>query len=78
MASLLRTPRLGTSLACSKCGTAWTYQCADLPDSIDVTLGSMDDPEALSPEDHAWTESQLSWISLGDELPAYRRERKLE
>ena len=63
---------------CDKCGTALTYQRADLPGSIDVTLGSMDDPEALRPEDHTWTESQLSWISLGDGLPAYPRERKLE
>jgi hypothetical protein len=38
----------------------------------------MDDAEALRPEDHTWTESQLSWISLGDELPKYARERKLE
>jgi hypothetical protein len=67
-----------TRTFCSKCGTALTYQRAELPGSIDVTVGSMDDPEALSPEDHTWTESRLSWISLGDGLPAYPRERKLE
>jgi hypothetical protein len=66
-----------TRTFCSKCGTALTYRRADLPDSIDVTVGSMDDPEALRPEDHTWTESRLSWISLGDELPAYPHERKL-
>jgi hypothetical protein len=55
-----------------------TYQRADLPGSIDVTLGSLDDPEALKPQDHTWTESQLSWISLADGLPRYARERKLE
>jgi hypothetical protein len=63
---------------CGGCGTALTYQRDDLPGSIDVTLGSMDDPEAVRPQDHTWTESQLSWISLGDELPKYARERKLE
>jgi hypothetical protein len=63
---------------CDRCGTALTYQRADLPGSIDVTLGSMDDPEALRPEDHTWTESRLSWISLADGLPAYQRERKVE
>jgi hypothetical protein len=61
---------------CSRCGTALTYQRLDLPDSIDVTLGSMDDPEQLKPEDHTWTESKLSWIVLGDHLPSYARERK--
>ena len=61
---------------CNRCGTPLTYQRHDLPGSIDVTLGSMDDPEALKPEDHTWTESRLSWIALCDHLPAYPRERK--
>jgi len=60
---------------CSTCGTALTYQRLDLPDSIDVTLGSMDAPESLKPEDHTWTSSQLSWIVRCDHLPAYPRER---
>ena len=32
---------------CSRCGTALSYQRLDLPASIDVTLGSMDDPEKI-------------------------------
>lgn len=61
---------------CPRCGTPLTYQRKDLPHSIDVTLGSLDDPETLTPEDHTWTENRLSWITLGDALPAYPRERK--
>jgi hypothetical protein len=62
---------------CGRCGTALTYRRADLPESIDVTVASVDDPEALRPADHTWTESRLSWIALGDHLPTYPRERKL-
>jgi hypothetical protein len=61
---------------CGRCGTALTYQRIDLPDSIDITLGSLDDPEQLNPQDHTWTESRISWIRVGDALPAYSRERK--
>ena len=61
---------------CSQCGTALTYQRLDLPNSIDVTLGSMDDPEQLKPEDHTWTESRVSWVVFDDDLPTYLRERK--
>ena len=64
-----------TRTFCGKCGTALTYQRADMPGSIDVTLGSMDEPETLTPEDHTWTESRLSWIVLDDQLPKYPRER---
>ena len=62
---------------CGRCGTALSYQRLELPASIDVTLGSMDDPEKIMPEDHTWTENRISWITL-DQLPAYPQERKTE
>jgi hypothetical protein len=61
---------------CGKCGTPLTYRRLDLPNSIDVTVGSMDAPQSLQPEDHTWTESRLPWIALCDDLPSYPRERK--
>jgi hypothetical protein len=60
---------------CGRCGTPLTYQRVDLPGSIDVTLGSMDDPQQIQPEDHTWTQNRLSWIVLNDRLPVYARER---
>ena len=63
---------------CAKCGTPLTYGRLDLPDTIDVTLGSMDDPDRLRPQDNTWTESRRSWIVLADGLPAYARERRQE
>jgi len=60
---------------CNRCGTALTYRRSDSPDSVDVTLGSLDTPEDLQPEDHTWTESRLSWIALCDQLPTYLREK---
>ena len=61
---------------CGKCGTALTYQRRNLSASIDVTLGSMDDPEMMTPQHHTWIEGQLSWIFLDDGLPRYSRERE--
>lgn len=60
---------------CNQCGSSLTYQRLDLPTSLDVTLGSLDEPEALNPEDHTWTEHQLSWIALANSLPKYPRHR---
>jgi hypothetical protein len=60
---------------CNRCGTSLTYQRLDLPGSVDVTVGSMDAPESLKPEDHTWTESRLPWIVLRDQLPVYAREK---
>ena len=59
---------------CAACGTPLTYQNAGL-DEIDVALCSLDDPEALPPADHTWTDGQLSWVRLDDGLPRLRRAR---
>jgi hypothetical protein len=56
---------------CSRCGTQLTYRRLEVPDAVDVTMGSMDDPEALAPQDHTWVASRLSWIALSDGLPTY-------
>jgi len=56
---------------CSQCGTQLTYRRLDAADSIDVTTVSMDNPEAIPPQDHTWVQSRLSWVKLADQLPAY-------
>ena len=60
---------------CGRCGTQLTYLRQDAPDSIDLTLASLDDPEVVPPEDHTWTTSRLCWIKLSDGLPTYPRNR---
>ncbi len=44
-----------------------------LPDRVQVTLGSLDDPGAVRPDDHVWTESQLAWLRIDDDRPRFRR-----
>ncbi|HEY2917931.1 MAG TPA: GFA family protein [Candidatus Binatia bacterium] len=54
---------------CGECGTALTYQRDDLPGSIDVTLGSMDDPEALRPQDHTGPRASFPGSRWGMDFP---------
>lgn len=44
-----------------------------LGDRVQVTLGSLDAPERVTPHDHVWTDSQISWFDVDDELPRFRR-----
>ena len=60
---------------CGRCGTSLTDRRGDSPEAIDVTVGSMDDPEVIEPQDHTWTIRQLSWIRLSDGLPRYEKKR---
>jgi hypothetical protein len=60
---------------CSRCGAQLTYQHAEDPGAIDVTTCSLDDAEAVTPEDHVWCDRMVSWVKIADGLPRYRRSR---
>ncbi|HEV7732476.1 MAG TPA: GFA family protein [Candidatus Binatia bacterium] len=55
---------------CGRCGTPLTYRRHDRPD-VDVTACSLDDPAALAPEDHIFTQQQVPWVRLADGLPRH-------
>jgi hypothetical protein len=40
---------------------------------VQVTLGSLDQPDAVRPDDHVWTESQLPWLRITDDAPRFPR-----
>ena len=60
---------------CPRCGTPLTFEHDDAANEIDVTTCSLDDPEALPPEDHTRTSSKLGWVKLADGLPEHREGR---
>jgi hypothetical protein len=65
----------GTRAFCPNCGTQITFENADVPQEIDITTCSLDDPEQLPPKDHTRTSSRLSWVKLADRLPQYAEAR---
>jgi hypothetical protein len=56
---------------CGTCGTSLTYQAS--PESIDVTIASLDDPERVQPTREIWTEHRLTWEPLDPGRPHLRR-----
>lgn len=60
---------------CGQCGAQLTYQHANEPATIDVTTCSLDDVDAVSPEDHVWCDRMVSWVDISDGLPRYKRSR---
>lgn len=60
---------------CADCGTQLTFQFHTSPETIDVTLGSVDHPQAIVPLDHIWTKRQIPWIKLADGLPQFAESR---
>ena len=69
-------PRSGVvRTCCSSCGSQLSWQQRDA-ETIDVTVGTLDEPETLSPGWHVWDSRRLPWVKLDDDLPRYSERRK--
>lgn len=56
---------------CASCGTAISYKPTQRGSEIDVSVVTLDDPNALAPEFHIWISHKLSWVKLADGLPQF-------
>jgi hypothetical protein len=56
---------------CGRCGSGLTYQHATLPTTIDITTGSLDDPERFAPTMEVWLEDKISWQPTDAHLRRY-------
>ena len=58
---------------CRECGSTLSMHEEVLSDRVQVTLGSLDDPTAIRPQDHVWTKSQVDWFEVSDGLPRFEQ-----
>ncbi len=56
---------------CAACGTQISFTADYMPGLIDITIGSLDDPEAVKPTFHYWDSKRVSWLHLADDWPRY-------
>lgn len=60
---------------CGACGTPLTYRHDTLPDEVDVTTATLDDPAAHPPDDQTWTSERIAWIDDAFGRPGFPRSR---
>jgi hypothetical protein len=58
----LQSSDRGRRFFCSSCGTPMTCIVDDHPDNVDVTLGSLDEPERFVPRFEIHTDTRLGWV----------------
>ncbi len=56
---------------CGACGSPISFTAAYIPGLIDITIGSLDTPEAVAPEFHYWEAKRLPWMVVADGLPRH-------
>jgi hypothetical protein len=59
------------------CGTSLTFADDDHAEEIDITIGSLDDPNDLPPKDHSEAAGKIRWVRVDDGLPVYRERRDI-
>ena len=57
-------------LYCNDCGSTVGYRRSERPHHIDVTTGTLDDPNLYPPSDEIWLSQKIGWEELH---PAMRR-----
>lgn len=62
---------------CPDCGASLVWQRLGA-ETIDLAVASFDDPNALAPSEHIWTDSRVRWLTLTDHLPRYRKRHGTE
>lgn len=61
---------------CASCGTPLTWREANNPRFVDISVASLDNPEAIAPTMHIWTDSRIAWFDTADQLPRYPTEKR--
>lgn len=56
---------------CGRCGTPLVFRRALAAALADITIASLDDPDAVAPEYHIWRMSRIGWFETSDELPRH-------
>ena len=69
--AVYRSSARAERLFCAECGTQLAFREIEEPDQVDVTLASLDQPQAVRPSHHIWTASRIAWFDIADDLPRY-------
>ena len=56
-------------LHCARCGSLVGYMRASRPNHVDITTGTLDQPERYPPTVEIWLEHRISWETLDPDLP---------
>ena len=65
----------GHRLFCGACGTPLVMRVDHQPETIDFTVTTLDDPDAVAPGFHIFRSSRVAWFETADDLPRHDRFR---
>ena len=73
--AVVKLTSFGKRQYCGKCGSPLTIAVDYQPETIDFTLATLDDPDAVEPGYHIFYASKVAWFETADALPRHDRFR---
>lgn len=56
---------------CAHCGSQIAFRDTDDDATIEINVGTLDDPTSVTPRYHIWCNSRVSWFDTADALPRH-------
>ena len=53
---------------CGACGSPLSFEGGLFPDEVFLTIGSLDEPNALPPTSHAFSAERIAWLHVDEAL----------
>ena len=60
---------------CGDCGTPFTMEVDHQPETVDFSVATLDDPNAVAPGFHIFWASRIGWFDPADTLPRHAKFR---
>ena len=71
----VKSSSFGRRSFCGQCGTPFLMQVSHQPETIDFSVATLDEPDALAPQFHIFWSSRIGWFELSDDLPRHEKFR---
>jgi hypothetical protein len=72
---MVRLSSFGQRFFCGECGTPLYVTVDHQPDTLDFSVVTLDEPDAVPPEYHIFWSSKIHWFNPVDDLPRHERFR---
>jgi hypothetical protein len=58
---------------CGDCGSQIAFRSANRPKTVEINVGTLNEPGKFKPQYHIWCDSRIAWFEIADSLPRHAK-----
>ena len=71
----VKSSSFGHRMFCGQCGTPFLMRVDHQPETVDFSVATLDEPDAIAPGFHIFHGSKIGWFETADTLPRHEQFR---